>query len=409
MELNEELKEELKKVSADINSMITKAKEDNDQAIDDKLKNALAEWTEKSEAMTADQKSVNDALQEQSDELQTALKDFKEKKVDNKFRTPYQYFKDALTDNEGFERYKNHQQSFNMQVKADILVSTLYTGAVIEQDRVAESPFALPHEDLRVRSLIGNGSTTSDTITFVRQTARTASAAPVAEAGTKPQSDETLGLISESVQVLAHLFDISNQALNDYNQMATYLSQEGIAGLKDNEDTQILNGSGSGANLNGIITQASTTFAGGTDITRTGENHIDTLVRAYWQLATLKYKPSLILIPPAIMKAIQILQDANNAWLYPSFAPVGLADWAINGSKLNVHNAMPADTFLVGDKSKAVFWDREQANVKFSESHSTNFAENMTTIRVEERGCVAVYRPDAFISTTFTLAQSTLT
>ena len=406
-ELDENLKKELKVIADDVNKLITDNKESQDKAIDDKLQTALGKWSEKQKEYETAQGAVNKELQDQADELQTLVKEYKAKVTDTKRQTPYDYFKDKITKNEGFDRYREHKQSFNMQVKADILVSTLFTGAVIEQDRVAETPFALPYEQMRIRSLIPNGSTSSDTVAFVRQTARTESAATVAEAATKPQSDRTIGLITETVQVLAHLFDVSNQALNDYNQMASYLSIQGVAGLKALEDTQILNGDNTGANLNGIITQASTTFAGGTSIS--SDTHIDTLVRAYWQLRTLNYNVSLMLMPPAIMRDIQLLKDTTNQYIYPGFQPLGLNAWSINGVPLVVHNDVPADTFLVGDGSMCAFWDRESVNVKFSESHSTNFAENMTTIRIEERGCVAVYRTDAFISATFTAAQSTLT
>lgn len=399
------LKEELKTLREDINTMLEEGAASTAGVIDEKLLNAIGEFNTKVEELG----KIDEDLQKQFDEMAVAMKDYKadeaKKKLDNV--DPYTYFKNSLEGNEGFDRYKEHRQSFNMQVKADILVSTLYTGAVIEQDRVAEAPFALPHRQTRVRSLFQNGTTQSDTVSFVRQTAATRSAATVAEAGTKQQSDETLALITETIQVIAHLFDISNQALNDYAQMSSYLQNEGVSGLKDTEDTQILSGDNTGANLNGIITQATTTFAGGTDIAT--DNDIDTLVKGYWQLRNLNYNPSFIMIPGLKMRDIQLLKDDNSQYLYPNFAPVGLADWAINGAPLVVHNAMPSDTFLIADGSKATIWDREQVNVKFSESHSTNFAENMTTIRVEERMCVAVYRPDAFITATFTAAQATLT
>ena len=406
MEDNKKLLEEVEVLRKDINQMIDDGAAAVGKEVDQKLLNAVNEFTEK----TAELAKADDEMQKQFDEMATAMKDYKEdaakRKLDNV--TPYEYFKQALEGNEAFDRYKEHKQSFNMQVKADILVSTLYTGAVIEQDRIAESPFALPHAQLRVRSLFNNGVTQSDTITFVRQTAATRSAATVAEAGTKQQSDETLALITETIQVIAHLFDISNQALNDYAQMSTYLQVEGVAGLKDVEDTQILNGDNTGANLNGIITQSTTTFAGGVDVLLGNDTDIDTLVRAYWQLFNLNYNPSFMLIPGAKMRDIQLIKETGGAYIYPNFAPVGLAGWAINGVPLLVHNAMPSDTFLVGDGSKANIWDREQVNVKFSESHDTNFATNMTTIRVEERMAVAVTRPDAFITATFTDAQATL-
>jgi len=407
--VDKDLQKGIDEIKDFINGEIVALKESTESDAAEKneaLQNALGKWEESEKA----QKQSIEDMQKQYDEMALLQKEY----TDNKHKinvTPYEYFKNELTDNKAFDRYKDDKSNFNMQVKADILVSTLYSGNVIEQDRMPAAPFAAPHEQFRVRSLFVNGSTQSDTITYVRQTANTASAAAVAEAGTKAQSDETLTLKPATVEVIAHLFDISNQALNDYAQMATYLSSEGVAGLKDAEDNEILNGSGSSPHLNGIITQAATTFAGGTDIS--GDTDIDTLVRAYWQLKGLNYNPSFIMVPVAKMRDIQLIKESGGAYIYPNFAPTGLGKgngaWAINGVPVLTHGKMPSDTFLIADGSRATVWDREQVNIRMSESHATNFAENLTSIRIEERLAFAFMRPDAAIAATFTDAQSTLT
>ena len=401
------MKKELDVVKNDIKSMIDQGLADTVNGVDDKLKNAVTEWSDKMKA----QEAVNEKMQAQADELATAIKDYKEKAKKSNIISPYEYLKGELEKNEYFARYKQHRQSFDMQVnsailKKDILVADDFTGDVIQPDRITNTVYALPHEQRRARDIFGVGTTQSDTLSFVRATS-TRSAATVAEGAAKAQSEEALAEVTEPVQVIAHYFRVSNQALNDFSQMATYLQVEGVAGLKDEEDDQILNGSGVSPNLNGVVTQASTTFAGGTDIT--DDTDIDTLVKAYWQLRALNYNPDFILIPPSKMRDIQLIKATDGQYIYPNFAPVGLNDWAINGALLYDHTAMSDDTFLIGDSSKALVWDREQVNIKMSESDATNFTTNKTTIRIEERLAVAVYRTDAFISTTFTLAQSTLT
>jgi HK97 family phage major capsid protein len=316
-----------------------------------------------------------------------------------------------LRENDSFQGYKDHRRSFGIEVnpqvlKKDILVADDFTGDVIVPDRVTNEVFSSPHNITRVRDIIGVGTTTSDTISFVRSTS-TRNADTVAEGAAKGQSEEAFTEVTEPVQVIAHYFRVSNQALADFSQLATYLQVEGVAGLKDVEDTQILNGTGVSPDLSGIITDAGTTYAGGTD--NTDDTDIDVLVKAYWQLMGLKYMPSFIIVPPAKMKDIQLTKATDGNYIYPNFAPVGLNDWAINGVPLYVHHAMPADTFLIGDSRKALVWDREQVNVKMSESDATNFTTNKTTIRIEERLAVATYDTAAFISATFTDAKDSLT
>ena len=408
--MEDNLKKELDVLKNDINSMIDEGKASG-KAVEDQLKNAVAEWSDKHAEM---KKMTDEQLQkhqEQVNELATAVKEYKAANKKSRIVSPYEYLKGELEKNEYFARYKEHRQSFDMQVKSGLLYKDIvgaddFTGDVIQPDRVSDMTYALPHEQRRARDIFGAGFTQSDTVSFVRSTS-TRSAATNAEGGSKAQSEEAFTEVTEPVRVIAHYFRVSNEALADYAQMATYLSVEGVAGLKDEEDDQILNGSGVSPNLNGVVTQASTTFAGGTSIT--SDTDIDTLVRGYWQLRALNYNPDFILIPPSKMRDIQLIKETGGAYIYPNFAPVGLNDWAINGARLYDHTAMADDTFLIGDSSKAMVWDRQAVNIKMSESDATNFTTNKTTIRIEERLACAVYRTDAFISTTFTLAQSTLT
>jgi HK97 family phage major capsid protein len=60
--------------------------------------------------------------------------------------------------------------------------------------------------------------------------------------------------------------------------------------------------------------------------------------------------------------------------------------------------AITAGTALVGDFSKAVLWDREQASVTMTDSHADFFIRNLVAILAEERVAFAVTRPKAFVA-----------
>jgi len=386
----------------------------------EKLQSDLSDINEKmGEANDARTKMVEDQVKitEQANILETKLKEYTDRAKESKVTDIKSFFKKELEDSKEFQDFKENggyktlkvdeKKMFEMVHKAIILQSTHWTGDVGGVDRISNNNWALPHEPARIRDLINFGTTTSATIDFVRTTS-TRSAAVVAEGAEKAESEENPAAVQATVQVLAHVFRISKQALEDYGQMATYLSSEGVAGLKDLEDTQLLNGSGGGANLNGVITQASTTYTGGLDIAT--DTDLDTLLKAVYQLKQIFYVPSAILIPFAKMRAIKLLKDTSGQYIFPNFLPLGLANpVSIDGVPVIEHGAMPADTFLVGDFSRASGFDREAVNVRFSEENEDNFVKNLVSVRIEERIALAVYRPDAFCTATFAAAQSTLT
>lgn len=57
---------------------------------------------------------------------------------------------------------------------------------------------------------------------------------------------------------------------------------------------------------------------------------------------------------------------------------------------------MPQGTALVADFKQAVLFDREQASISVSDSHSDYFVRNMLAVLGEARCAFAVLRPSAF-------------
>ena len=95
MELDEKLKKELDDKVKDIKTMIEEGKTSQDAAFDEKLQTALGEWNTKQEEYEKAHKSEIKVLQDQSDELQTVLKEYKENKNVKAYQTPFDNFKDA--------------------------------------------------------------------------------------------------------------------------------------------------------------------------------------------------------------------------------------------------------------------------------------------------------------------------
>ena len=72
-----------------------------------------------------------------------------------------------------------------------------------------------------------------------------------------------------------------------------------------------------------------------------------------------------------------------------------------------VTNSINSGEALVGAFNLgAMLWDREEASVRISESHSDYFTKNMLAILGEERVALTVFRPEAFVSITFDSAPT---
>ncbi|MBJ6966195.1 phage major capsid protein, partial [Vibrio cholerae] len=79
-----------------------------------------------------------------------------------------------------------------------------------------------------------------------------------------------------SVQTIAHLMKASRQILDDASALASFIDARARYGLMIKEEGQLLYGNGTGANLHGIIPQASA-YAAPTGAEVTTEQRIDRL------------------------------------------------------------------------------------------------------------------------------------
>lgn len=269
-------------------------------------------------------------------------------------------------------------------------------GALIVPDRQAgiiSGPDRVP----TVRRLITPGNTDSNAIQYVRETGFVNNAAPVAEGGQKPKSDITFELKNVPVQVIAHLLDASRQILADVPQLRSFIDGRMTYGLDDVLDQQLLYGDGEGANLYGIIPQAAQFNPAFEAELNT---YIDTLRIAMLQVRLAKYRSTGMVIDPVAWTKIELTKTTDGAYIFGN--PLGLAGPVLWGQAVVDSDGINPGEFLVGAfRQGAQYFERESVDIVVSESNKDNFEKNMVTIRVESRGALAVYRPEAFVTGEF--------
>jgi HK97 family phage major capsid protein len=261
---------------------------------------------------------------------------------------------------------------------------------------------------LTVRDLLTPGRTSQPMIQYPVETGYTNAAATVSEssAPTKPQSDIQFDIRTTSVTTIAHWLLATRQILDDAPMLQSYIDGRLRYGLAYVEENQLLNGSGSGTNLNGIYTQA-TAFAAGTAIVA-GPQMLDVLRYAQLQ-ATLALLPATgFVLHPTDWAGIETTKDSQGRYIIGNPKQEGVP--SLWGLPVVDTPAMTVGTFLAGAfKQGAQIFDREDARVEISTEDSDNFRKNLVTVLAEERLGLAVYRPEAFIKGTFAAAITDLT
>lgn len=269
-------------------------------------------------------------------------------------------------------------------------------GDLIVPDRQA-GIISGPDRQPTVRRLITPGNTDSNAIQYVRETGFTNNAKMVTEGGQKPKSDLTFDLKTVTVQTIAHLLDASRQILADAPQLRSFIDGRLSFGLDDVLDQQLLYGDGEGANLYGIIPQASAFDpAFSADL----NTFIDTLRIAMLQVRLAKYRSTGIVLDPTAWTKIELTKTTDGAYVWAN--PLGLGGQVLWGQPVVDSDSINEGEFLLGAfRQGAQYFEREDMDILISESNKDNFEKNMVTIRCEARGALAVYRPEAFVTGEF--------
>ncbi len=248
-----------------------------------------------------------------------------------------------------------------------------------------------PRRALTIRDLMTVLNTTSGNVEYVEQTLRDNQAAPQVEGALKAESSYTWELKGLPIQTIAHWTKASVQILADAPQLASLIDSELRYGLALQEEVQLLNGSGTGANLTGIIT-AATAYAD--PIGFVAPTMLDKIGTAMLQVTLADFAPNGIAMHPSDWMRIRLLKDADGKYILgdpgEATAPV------LFGLGVVTSTAMSVDKFLVGDFARAAtLYDREGANVALSTEDGENFTKNMVTVRAEERLGLAIKQATA--------------
>lgn len=269
--------------------------------------------------------------------------------------------------------------------------SSTSAGAFITADRQA-GYVTLGRQPLRIRDIIRVLQTDSDLIEYVAQTSRTNRAAIVAEAtsvndGAKPESDMAFEVRTAPVRTIANWTPATKQSVADAPQFRGIIDGELRDNLREEEEDVIVN------SASGII---GITQTSGTQTQAWDTNILTTTRKARTLVSTVgRRTPNAYVLNPSDWESIDLLQDNEARYYYGGPSQVGVA--RLWGLPVVESESMAVGAALVGDFTRAILWDREQASVSVTDSHADFFIRNLLAILAEERIAFALTQPNAIV------------
>lgn len=256
---------------------------------------------------------------------------------------------------------------------------------------------------LVLRNLVTIRQTTSDVVSFVRQTRAIAEAAPVPESnvtdfsgatgevsGEKPEATLEFERESEVVRTIAAWIPATKAALSDAAQLRGIIDDELTDDLAEELEDQMLNGTGIGNNFTGLLNTAGILIQlWNTDIWTTTRQAKTTL------RTTGRATPTAWLFNPTDWETVELTRDVDGRFFYAG--PLAQGPQTLWGVPVGESELVPAGSAILGDWRKAVLWDRMRATLSISDSHADFFIRNMVAILAELRAAFALIRPSAFI------------
>jgi HK97 family phage major capsid protein len=259
-----------------------------------------------------------------------------------------------------------------------------------------------PERKLTVRDLLPVYPTNSNMVEFAVENVYTNNAGVQYDSGAyenvaKPESNITFSLGTAPVRTIAHYITVSTQVLDDSSMLASYIDNRLVYGLKLKEEQQILTGNGTAGNLTGLAT-AATPY--NTALSQPNDTKIDVLRHAVYQVEAADYPVTGIVLNPKDWHDIELVKDTQGSYVFANPITGNMPN--IWGIPVVATNTLPVGKFLVGafDMAAGIF-DRMNATVEVSRSHSDNFTKNMVTILAEERLALAIFRPASLVYGTF--------
>lgn len=264
---------------------------------------------------------------------------------------------------------------------------------------------ALPNGRLQVRDLFPTEQVSTQTIGFyVIETE--GAAGMTAEDGAKPQMSAEGVLKTTQLKKVAAIIKVSDEMLEDYPRLVSVINERGIYSKDLVVEDQLLNGTGTGANITGLLNTTgigTSTYAQGAD----AQAKAEAIYAAAMDIKSATgYDADAVVLNPADWEEIRLAKDANDQYFGGGFfqgqygnAFGGLIP-DIWGMRVAVSAYVPAGTLVVGAFRQGAAVAVKGGTAVETGYDGTDFSHDRVTLRIHERLALEVFAPQAFMVVT---------
>jgi len=270
-------------------------------------------------------------------------------------------------------------------------------------DRTVVRAFRRPViSDLLGQGTLGAGS---NAVSYLVEGAVEGSLATVAEGGAKPQfhlTDPTTR--TDALKKIAGFLKFTDEMAEDAEFWVSEINQRGLYLLALAEENQLLNGDGTGNNVLGLLNRSGIQ-------TEAAANNTDNADAIYRALSKVQTATGLtadgIAINPVDYQALRLRKDGNGQYFGGGFFQGqygnGDIEWQppLWGISTIVTAAVAAGTVAVAAFNTAsTVYRKGGVRVESTNSHASDFTNNLITTRIEERVALANRIPAATVKVT---------
>jgi HK97 family phage major capsid protein len=251
-----------------------------------------------------------------------------------------------------------------------------------------------PQPPIVLSQLFQPGTITAASLQYMKEKLFTNAAAPVLETGVKPESTLTFEAVIEALKKIAHWLPVSEEMLEDVDQIRSYIDARLMLGVNLALEDQILNGDGTGAEMLGLLVRTDLAAP----IAAPVGGSLDAIAAQISAIETnQQLRVSGIAMNPTDWLTLSLTKTTDGGYLGPNPFETPTTP-TLFGRPVAQTPAMPVGQALVGAFSSGggQLFRRNGVKVDASNSHADFFVKNLVALRAELRALLALYRPAAF-------------